>query len=124
MSILPIPADLISAAFAILRIAVGIIFLVHGKQKMSMWKMQPSEQMPAQMLNMMKMLSVAEPIAGALLVLGVYPLIGAAIIAIIMVGATYFKIAKWGKKFTGDGGWELDFILFAASIAIILSSFR
>ncbi|MBI4250521.1 DoxX family protein [Candidatus Uhrbacteria bacterium] len=123
MSILLLPTDLVSVAFAILRIAVGIIFLVHGKQKMAMWKMQPSEQMPAQMLNMMKMLSVVEPVAGVLLILGVLPLVGAAAVAIIMVGATYFKIAKWGKKFTGDGGWELDFILFAASIAIILSSF-
>lgn len=105
----------------ILRLALGIIFLYHGWMKFGMWKMQPSEQMPSSMLTIMKTLSIVETVVGMALILGVYVQIAAIVPAVIMLGAIYFKIFKWGKKFAGDGGWELDFILLAASIAIILS---
>ncbi len=41
-----------------LRLAIGSIFLAHGLQKRVMWKMQPSEQMPAKILSIMRLLSV------------------------------------------------------------------
>ena len=33
-------------ALLVLRLGLGAIFLVHGRQKLRMWKMQPSAQMP------------------------------------------------------------------------------
>ncbi|MBI2483625.1 DoxX family protein [Candidatus Uhrbacteria bacterium] len=105
----------------ILRISLGTIFLVHGWQKFAMWNMKPSEQMPSSMLSMMKTLSIVETIAGFALIFGVFAQIAAVITCIIMIGAIYFKTQKWGKKFTGDGGWEFDVILLAASITVLLT---
>jgi len=105
----------------LLRAAVGLIFLIHGTQKWKMWKMQPSEQMPAKMISMMKMLSVAEPLAGLLLISGIFIQWAAIALAVIMIGAIYFKVLVWKKKFTEVGGWEFDLLLLIASLAILFS---
>ncbi len=104
----------------LLRLAVGIIFLTHGLMKLGMWKMTASPQMPGSMLAIMRTLSIVEPVGGVALMLGVFTQIVSMIFVVVMLGAIYFKISKWGKKFTGDGGWELDFILLAANLALIL----
>ncbi len=53
-----------------LRLGVGITFLVHGSQKRAMWKMQPSAQMPAGLLSLLKVLSIAEPLGGLATLVG------------------------------------------------------
>ncbi len=42
-------------------------------------------------------------------------------LAIIMLGAMNLKKNVWKKKFIGDGGWELDFMIFAACIMLLIS---
>lgn len=105
----------------LLRLAVGLIFLVHGYQKLRMWKMKPSPEMPSKMLNTMRALSVVELLAGAALILGIFSQLAAIALAAVMVGAIYYKIVVWKKKFTEPGGWEFDLILLAASLAILFS---
>ena len=105
----------------LLRLAVAISFLVHGKQKLAMWRMKPSEQMPSGMLNMMKFLSVAEIAGGLALISGVLSQLAAMGLAIIMLGAIYFKMKTWKKKFSEPGGWEMDLILLAACLTILFS---
>ncbi|MDO8601188.1 MAG: DoxX family protein [bacterium] len=105
----------------LLRLAVGIVFLVHGKQKLAMWKMQPSEQMPSGMLNMMRFLSLAEIAGGLALIFGVLTQLAAIGLAIIMLGAIYYKIKIWKKKFSEPGGWEFDLVLLTANLAILLN---
>jgi putative oxidoreductase len=102
----------------LLRVALGAIFLVHGKSKWAMWKMQPSEQMPAKMLFLMKLLSIAEPTAAIALFFGFLTQLTALGLAIIMLGASMMKIRVWHAKFTGNGGWEFDLILLTASLAL------
>src|SRR5438046_9358475 len=46
-----------------LRLGVGTVFLVHGNQKRAMWKMQPSAQLPAGLLPLLRVLSIARPTA-------------------------------------------------------------
>lgn len=104
----------------LLRLAVGIIFLTHGLMKLGMWKMASSPQMPGSLLTLMRILSIVEPVGGVALILGVFTQIVGIAFVVVMLGAIYHKMFKWGKKFTGDGGWELDFILLAASLALIL----
>jgi len=41
--------------------------------------------------------------------------------AIIMLGAIRLKAMQMHRRFTGDGGWELDFILLAAATALFLA---
>jgi putative oxidoreductase len=105
-------------ALFLLRLSVGAVFLLHGISKLSMWKMQPSNEMPANMLSTMKILSIAEPLGGIGLLFGVLTRFAALGLAIIMAGAIYLKIAKWNKKFMD--GWEFDFVLLCANLALFL----
>lgn len=103
-----------------LRIGVGIIFLVHGKMKWAMWKMEPSEQMPAKMISLMKFLSIVEPLGGAALIAGFLTQIAALGLGIIMLGAIPMKIKMMKEPFTSQekAGWEFDFILLAGCITL------
>ena len=103
----------------LLRLAVGLIFLIHGTKKLGMWKMKPSPEMPSNMLNIMRALSVVEPLAGAALILGVFTQLAAIVLALVMAGALYFKIVVWKKKFAEPGGWEIDFMLLMVNLSII-----
>ncbi len=107
-------------ALLALRLGVGITFLVHGLQKRAMWKAQPSAQMPASLLGVLRLLSVAEPLGGLAVLTGFLSQLAAAGLAIVMMGAIRLKVAVLHKRFTGDGGWELDFILLAAAIALFI----
>lgn len=46
--------------------------------------------------------------------------VAATLLAIVMLGATYYKVFKWKMKFSmrTSTGWEFDLILLAANIAI------
>ena len=103
-----------------LRIGLAVIFLVHGFQKRAMWNMQPTPQLSAGMIRILRLLSVVEPLGGLAVLGGFLAQIAAIGLAIIMVGAIRLKAVKMQRKFTGDGGWEFDFILLAACIALIL----
>jgi putative oxidoreductase len=107
-------------ALLILRIGAGSVFLVHGLQKRGMWSVQPSEQMPARMVNVLRALSIAEPL-GALSVLGgLLTQLGAAGFIIVMVSAIRLKIVQMHKGFSDDGGWEIDFVLLTVAIALLI----
>lgn len=105
--------------FLLLRIAVGIVFLVHGLQKWPMWIATPSEGMSRRMLYVFRSLSVFEPVAALALFSGFLTQVFAAGLIVVMAGAIYMKVFVWGKKFTGDGGWEFEFVLIAALIIIL-----
>lgn len=108
-------------ALLALRLGVGATFLVHGIQKLAMWKMQPSAQLPAGMLSMLRLLSIVEPLGAVGVLVGLLTQAAAAGLAIIMLGAIRLKAVQMHRSFTGDGGWELDFILLAAAIALFIS---
>lgn len=101
-----------------LRLGVGVTFLVHGIQKQAMWKMQPSAQMPASLLSILRLLSIAEPLGGVAAITGFLTQLAAVGFIIIMLGAINLKARQMHKPFTGDGGWELDYGLLCAAIAL------
>lgn len=103
-----------------LRLGVGVTFLVHGAQKWAMWTMQPSAQLPASMLSIIRLLSIAEPLGGVAVLAGFLTQPAALGFAIIMLGAINLKARQMHRTFTGDGGWELDFVLLGATIALML----
>lgn len=105
------------------RVVMGIIFFVHGRNKIAMWKMKPSAQMPSGMLNIMKFLSITETLGGIALFFGFLTQWAALGVGIIMVGAIYFKIFKWGLPFasTEKNGWEFDLILLVCALMLMVS---
>ncbi|MEK7499747.1 MAG: DoxX family protein [Patescibacteria group bacterium] len=101
----------------ILRVAVGAVFLAHGPIKIT--KANTMSQGMGVHANMVMLLGVAETFAAVAMILGRFTTLAALIIMVVMAGATYFKTQKWGKKFTGENGWELDFTLFAAALSLL-----
>ncbi|MEK7641780.1 MAG: DoxX family protein [Patescibacteria group bacterium] len=102
----------------ILRIGVGVLFLVHGIAKFSDISGTAGFfgmiGLPAFMAYV---IAFIETVGGIALILGVYTRIASVLLAAVMIGA-YFSV-KLGKPFMG--GWELDFILFMASVTILAS---
>jgi putative oxidoreductase len=107
-------------ALVALRIGVGTSFWIHGTSKRAMWKMAPTAQMPASLLAQLKLLSIVEPLGAVALVVGFLTQPAAAGMAIIMLGAIRLKAGKMQRKFSVDGGWELDFVLLTAALALIV----
>lgn len=104
----------------LLRIAIAIIFFYHAFPKLSKAKeMSGMIGMPAGMIFMLGMMEAAASLG---MVLGVYTQLSALILAIVMVGAIGMKKMKWGVSFAAmdKAGWEFDFILLFANIAILL----
>jgi uncharacterized membrane protein YphA (DoxX/SURF4 family) len=97
----------------VLRLGVAAVFIVYGSNKWGLWS-NPGE-MTGGMLALMKALSIIEPLAGVLMVIGLFTRYAALAFAIIMVGAMYMKLSG-GQPFTA---WSLDLVLFCASVAIM-----
>ncbi len=102
-----------------LRLGVGTTFLVHGSQKRAMWKMQPSAQLPAGVLSLLRVLSIAEPLGALATLVGLLTQAAAAGFIVVMLGAIRLKVTQMRKGFSGDGGWELEFLLLVGAIALL-----
>jgi putative oxidoreductase len=104
----------------VLRLVIAAIFLYHGYQKWGLWSAVP-EGMPSGMLNLMKFLSIVEPLGGLAMILGLWTRLAALGLGIIMVGAIYMKAATMGVGFaTPQGpGWEFDLMILAGCIALL-----
>ena len=104
----------------VLRVFLGIIFIYHGIPKLKM-----SEALGKGMgksTSFVFILGLLELLAGLALILGFYAEIGALVTGLVMLGAIYYKIFAWKISFFAmdKTGWEFDFILFAAAVAILL----
>ncbi|PIW33456.1 MAG: DoxX family protein [Nitrosopumilales archaeon CG15_BIG_FIL_POST_REV_8_21_14_020_37_12] len=102
-----------------LRSAIGVIFIVHGYEKFNpgfsrfltgVLGFPPEMQIP---------IALAELVSGVLLIIGVLSRISASMIAIIMTGAIFY--VKNAANLTGQGGYELDLILLAGAIVVIVA---
>ena len=110
---------LFDIAFCGLRASVGVIFIVHGMGKFNPGfvgfltehlGLPPEMQVP---------IALAETIPGILLIVGVLTRISSSLLSIIMVLAIFY--VKQASNLAGDGGYELDLILLAACVVIIVA---
>ncbi len=100
-----------------LRSAIGVIFIVHGIGKfnpgfadfLSNIGLPPEMQIP---------IALAELVPGILLVFGVLSRLSVSLLCIIMLGAIFH--VKGAQSLTGDGGVELDLILLASLLVIMI----
>ncbi len=106
-------------AFMGLRTALGVIFILHGTGKFNPGfvgfltgplGLPPEMQIP---------LALAETIPGILLIVGVLTRISSSILSIVMLGAIFY--VKGASNLTGDGGFEIDLILLAANLVVIVA---
>ncbi len=102
-----------------LRASIGVIFIVHGFGKFGNpgfggWI--ASMGIPAEMQIP---IALAEFVPGILLLIGVLTRISGVILSIVMLGAIF--LVKGASSLTGEGGYELDLILLAASLVVIVS---
>lgn len=106
-----------------LRIAIALIFLVHG-----IWKIQHGKKV-AESSGMgssgwfFVFLGWLEFFGSLALLAGIITQAAAAILGLIMVGAIYFKVWKWQIPFTAHDktGWEFDLMILAGCIMIFIA---
>lgn len=105
----------------LLRLAIAIVFIYHALPKLRGAKAMASGMgMP---LGFVAGLGTIELVSSLGMIFGIYTQLSALLLAIVMVGAIYFKTQKWQVPFfaTDKTGWEFDFTLLAANIAILLT---
>lgn len=108
-------------AFLILRLVIASIFIYHALPKLKGSKMMSQAMgMPAEMIFMLGSIEFLSSIG---MILGIYIQLAALLLAIVMIGAIYFKIAKWHVPFAAmdKTGWEFDLILLAANVFILVN---
>lgn len=107
--------------FLALRIALGVIFIVHAIPKL---------KNPAGIAGAIgapvwfgTLVGLGEVGGSLLVLLGLFTQVGALILAVVMVGATYLKIVRWNMPFTAMDkvGWEFDLMLFASALLLLLT---
>ncbi len=101
----------------ILRLALGTVFLAHGPAKLT--KTKAMAPMLGLSVNTTMAVGAIETLSAIAMILGLWTNLAAIGIVAVMAGAIYFKTQKWGKKFTGENGWELDFMVMTSAIAIL-----
>lgn len=107
-------------ALFLLRVALGIVFIVHGLPKIKnlAGTRKGFEQMgvPAPALTSL-FAALAEFVGGILLVVGIYTGWASLALAINILGAMLF--VKWKQPFVA--GWEFDLVLFIMAITLLLA---
>ena len=100
-----------------LRSAIGTIFIVHGMSKLNpgFANFLPNIGLPPEIQIP---IALAEIVPGILLIAGVFSRLSASLLSIIMLGAIFH--VKGAQSLTGDKGVEIDVILLAASIVIMI----
>ena len=112
-------SKLLDIAFMGMRSAIGVIFILHGSGKFGpgfVGFLTGPLGLPAEMQIP---IALAETVPGILLILGVLTRISASLLSVVMLGAIFY--VKGASSITGDGGVELDLILLASSLVIIVA---
>ena len=102
-----------------MRAAIGVIFIVHGAGKFNegfVGFLTGGLGLPAEMQIP---IALAEMIPGILLLIGIFTRMSASLLAIVMLGAIFF--VKQAGSLTGDRGFELDLILLASCLVLIVA---
>ncbi|PIR41482.1 MAG: hypothetical protein COV31_01265 [Candidatus Yanofskybacteria bacterium CG10_big_fil_rev_8_21_14_0_10_46_23] len=122
MEIFNISAQFSRYAFPLIQLGVGIIFIYHGLPKII--KLGQTSKMMQMPLTAVLILGLVETLGGIGLIFGstFFIRFSALLLAIVMIGAIFFKIRKFKTPFSSGQttGWEFDFILLIANIAILI----
>ena len=102
-----------------MRAAIGVIFIVHGAGKFNegfVGFLTGGLGLPAEMQIP---IALAEMIPGILLLIGIFTRMSASLLSIVMIGAIFY--VKQAGSLTGERGFELDLILLASCLVVIVA---
>ncbi|KKT83353.1 MAG: DoxX family protein [Candidatus Giovannonibacteria bacterium GW2011_GWC2_44_9] len=120
LSILPQLLDFQFYVPLLLRLALGAIFLAHGWQKLRSDKIQLAGWLESMKFKPGEfwawVVTLVECLGGIALVVGLFMQLTALILAIQFIVIILY--IKRGQKFIG--GWEFDFLIFTALIALLV----
>ncbi len=107
-------------AAVVLRVAVVVLFIVHGYPKLGVQRHGTQEFLKSMGLPVWMALfaGVAEFFGGLAILLGFLTAIFAGLGTLWMLSTTYFAKSKLGKKLVG--GYELDIVLLLSALALAL----
>lgn len=119
------PSPRLSLGLAVLRIVVGIVFAVHGYEKLFVQSIpgvtgfftQIGAPLPGITAPLVSLLEFA---GGIMLILGVLTSVVGALLALDMLGALFLVHLANGFS-AQNGGYEFVLTLFAASLALALA---
>ena len=106
-------------AFMGMRATIGVIFILHGSGKFGpgfVGFLTGPLGLPAEMQIP---IALAETVPGILLIFGVLTRISASLLSIVMLGAIFY--VKEASSITGERGVELDLILLASCLVLIVA---
>ena len=101
-----------------LRSALGVIFIAHGISKFNpgFSNFLINIGIP---VEMQIPIALAELVPGIFLIFGVLSRLSAALISIIMLGSIFY--VKGAQSLIGDGGIEIDLIILASMLVIMIA---
>jgi len=101
-----------------IRAAIGVIFIVEGSGKFSpgFAGFLTNIGLP---VEMQIPIALAETIGGTLLIVGVLSRISSSILCIISLGAIFH--VKGASNLVGEGGFDIDLILLAGCLIVIVA---
>ena len=104
----------------IVRLIVAAVFLYAAYAKLGLWSGAP-EGMSDGMVNLMKFLSIVEPLGALALIIGFLTRLAASGLAIIMVGAIFIMqfVMHMGFATPQGPGWSFPLVVFAGCIMLI-----
>ena len=111
-------------AALLLRVALGVMFIAHGLMKVFVFTLPGTAQFftsvgfPGWTAYPVTFLEIA---AGALLVLGVYSRVGAAVMIPVLIGAATVHLGNGWVFSAPNGGWEYPvFLIVVAAVVALL----
>ena len=102
-----------------MRAVIGVIFIVHGSGKFNpgfAGFLTGPLGFPAEMQIP---IALAEMVPGILLLIGIFTRMSASLLSIVMLGAIFY--VKQAGSLTGERGFELDLILLASCLVVIVA---
>ena len=102
-----------------MRATIGVIFIVHGLGKFNpgfAGFLTGGLGFPAEMQIP---IALAEVVPGILLLIGIFTRMSASLLSIVMIGAIFY--VKQAGSLTGERGFELDLILLASCLVVIVA---
>lgn len=104
----------------LLRLFIGAVFIVHGFPKLKgAHRMAPAMGFPVAWVWLQGLVEIAAAVG---LIFQVALGWSALFLAVIMLGAIFFKAFKWSIPFSANdkAGWEFDLVILGGLLAVLL----